>query len=87
MASSKVPEIVDDQPRNPYTEIKILSGHSDRIHLATIIDESRYLEKKNASLLNFVLFCVFKHLLVLLCITSNFQVLPLDVNTLSDSYA
>ncbi|XP_065060388.1 WD repeat-containing protein 41-like [Rhopilema esculentum] len=42
-ASSKVPEITDDQPRNPYTEIKILSGHSDRIHLATIIDESRIL--------------------------------------------
>ena len=59
MASSKVPEIVDDQPRNPYTEIKILSGHSDRIHLATIIDESRYLEKKNASLLILFYFVFF----------------------------
>jgi len=40
---NNVATIKDDQPRNPYTEIKILSGHSDRIHLASRIDEERVL--------------------------------------------
>ena len=39
--ANSVPEIKDDQPRNPYTEIKLLSGHSDRIHLVTKADEKR----------------------------------------------
>ena len=39
--ANSVPEIKDDQPRNPYTEIKLLSGHSDRIHLVTKVDEKR----------------------------------------------
>lgn len=39
----KVPEIKDDQPKNPYNEIQILAGHSDRVHLVVKIDENRAL--------------------------------------------
>ena len=36
-----VPEIVDDQPRNPFTEIQLLTAHSDIVNLLTHIDDRR----------------------------------------------
>lgn len=36
-----VPEIEDDQPRNPYTELRLLSSHTDIVHLLTVIDDRR----------------------------------------------
>lgn len=37
-----LPEIEDDQPRNPFTELRLLSFHTDIVHLLTIIDERRF---------------------------------------------
>lgn len=37
-----VPEIEDDQPRNPFTELRLLSSHTDIIHLLTVIDDRRF---------------------------------------------
>lgn len=37
-----VPEIEDDQPRNPYTELRLLSSHTDIVHLLTVIDDRRF---------------------------------------------
>ncbi|XP_078372588.1 WD repeat-containing protein 41-like [Oculina patagonica] len=37
-----VPEIEDDQPRNPFTELRLLSSHTDIVHLLTIIDDRRF---------------------------------------------
>ncbi|XP_068694485.1 WD repeat-containing protein 41-like isoform X1 [Montipora foliosa] len=37
-----VPEVEDDQPRNPFTELRLLSFHTDIVHLLTIIDERRF---------------------------------------------
>lgn len=37
-----LPEIEDDQPRNPFTELRPLSFHTDIVHLLTIIDERRF---------------------------------------------
>ncbi|XP_073244644.1 WD repeat-containing protein 41-like isoform X2 [Porites lutea] len=40
--SDAVPEIEDDQPRNPFTELRLLSSHKDIVHLLTVIDERRF---------------------------------------------
>ena len=41
LQADHVPEIEDDQPRNPFTELRLLSFHADIVHLLTIIDERR----------------------------------------------
>ena len=43
LQSDAVPEIEDDQPRNPFTELRLLSSHKDIVHLLTVIDERRYM--------------------------------------------
>lgn len=36
------PQVTDDQPRNPYTEVTVLSGHMAAVHHIEVIDHSRY---------------------------------------------
>jgi heme/copper-type cytochrome/quinol oxidase subunit 2 len=42
LQADNVPEIKDDQLRNPFTEIMLLSGHANIVHLLMVIDERRY---------------------------------------------
>ncbi|XP_064390795.1 WD repeat-containing protein 41-like isoform X2 [Halichondria panicea] len=37
------PQVTDDQPRNPYTEVTVLSGHMATVHHIEIIDHKRFI--------------------------------------------
>ncbi len=36
------PQVTDDQPRNPYTEVTVLSGHMATVHHIEILDHKRF---------------------------------------------
>ena len=37
-----IPTIEDDQPYNPFTEIRVLLGHQDIVNIIKIIDDTRF---------------------------------------------
>ena len=41
LADGEVPEVVDDQPLNPFTELQVLASHSDIVRCLARIDHSR----------------------------------------------
>ncbi|XP_028399188.1 WD repeat-containing protein 41-like [Dendronephthya gigantea] len=48
----RVPAVEDDQPHNPFKEIRVLTGHQDIINIIKVIDETRLASSADDNLVN-----------------------------------